>query len=76
MNCLLEACAIAFELEWVFPSRAIEMFGGAKFEQERPVCEFVRKPANLYRGRRSSCESSTGLELPGESVAECPGPEA
>ena len=28
-NCMLKACAIAFELEWAFPSKAIEMFGGA-----------------------------------------------
>ena len=28
VNCLLKARAIAFGLEWVFPSKVIEMFGG------------------------------------------------
>ena len=28
VNCLLKDCAIAFKLEWVFFSKAIEMFGG------------------------------------------------
>ena len=28
VNCLLKARAIAFGLEWVFPSKAIEIFGG------------------------------------------------
>ena len=28
VNCLLKARAIAFGLEWVFPSKAIEMLGG------------------------------------------------
>ena len=28
VNCLLKAGAIAFELEWGFPLKAIEMFGG------------------------------------------------
>ena len=28
VNCLLKACAIAFGLEWVFPSKVIEIFGG------------------------------------------------
>ena len=27
-NSLLKACAITFKLEWVFPSKAIEMFVG------------------------------------------------
>ena len=28
VNCLLKASAITFELEFFFPSKAIEMFGG------------------------------------------------
>ena len=69
VNCWFMVCAIAFELEWVFPSKAIEIFGG-----DSTICcpEEASKVWDWRRGRRTPAGTTTGLALHGE----CPGPAA
>ena len=77
VNCLLKAWAIAFRLEWVFLSKAIDILGGG----------LHLLPPSLRRmdhgrfwgwkcSQRIPAGTSTGLALLGGYAAGCPGPAA
>ena len=66
VNCLLKACAIAFELEWVFPSKVIEMFGGESTSCRLACAEENSNAWDWWRGWRTPKWSSTGRALHGK----------
>ena len=76
MTFLLKACAIAFEQECVFPSKAIEMFRGGLDLSCLACAEEISSIRHWWRGQRTQRGSSICLALPGETSAGCPGPAA
>ena len=75
VNCLLKACAIAFELECVFSLKGDwDVWWGT-----RPLAAWLVQKSSAWewwRGRRTPRGWSTGLALLGEWAAGCPGPSA
>ena len=69
VNCFLKDSAIAFELKCIFPSKAIEMFGGG-LHLLPPIACVEETISAWFRGRRTPRGSTPGVVLQGsrESV--------